>query len=83
MRYIFILLLCGMLTGCQACSSCRAKTPQQMEDPEDIQSAIDAVAGSVTQTNLRIKYCPTCGRRYSPNRKVCPQDGAVLKELTE
>ena len=83
MKYIIILFLCGILAGCQACSSCRADAPQHGEDPQDRQSAINSVAESVTQTKLHIKYCPVCGRRYSPSREVCPRDGATLKELTE
>ena len=39
--------------------------------------------GSVPTTadQLLEKFCPTCGMRYSWDRKVCPEDSSELKAV--
>jgi hypothetical protein len=82
MNFIFALLLV-FLFGCQATSPYQ-KThdpSSKAETQQDVRSAVESVAGAVAKTPMRVKYCPTCGRRFSPSVTTCPVDGAELKEL--
>ena len=82
MHFIFALLMVFVL-GCQSTSPYQKTevTPLKTETQKDVRSAIESVAGAVAITPLRVKYCPTCGRRFSPSVSTCPFDKTELKEL--
>jgi len=82
MRYLFIFFLIAII-GCQTTSLQKKESPDaaRSETPQDVRSAIESVAGAVSQGATRIKYCPVCGRRFSPSVTQCPDDGAALKDL--
>ena len=51
---------------------------QLRSDPE-AQSAVKAISNSMSGKNIRVKYCPVCGRRYDPKIEKCPIHGVELK----
>jgi len=83
MKVIFIFLIFTML-GCQSTAAYKkdmGNVPATTETPQDVRSAVESVAGAVSKTPARVKYCPVCGRRFSPSVTQCPADGTALKEL--
>jgi len=79
-RLLFILIF--LVSGCQSTASYQKnKTVTTSESQMEARSAIESVAGAVSTTTARVKYCPVCGRRFSPQVSVCPFDGAQLKEV--
>jgi len=83
MKFIFIALLIFMF-GCQSTASYQKEAKDvssRTETPQDVRSAIESVAGAVTKGQQHLKYCPVCGRRFSPSVIKCPMDNADLKEL--
>ncbi len=77
--YLLFLFLC--CAGCQTIGSQGLDRSSAHERRAEAVSAIESVAGAVTQKNVKIKYCPVCGRRYSPSQTVCPHDGSELYDL--
>ncbi|MFA6378410.1 MAG: hypothetical protein WCX16_01330 [Candidatus Omnitrophota bacterium] len=83
MKFILILLIVAMV-GCQSTSVYKKEevdVSSREETPGDVRSAVESVAGAVSKKPARVKYCPICGRRFSPSVVQCPVDGADLKEL--
>lgn len=82
MNFIFALFLMFVL-GCQATAPYQKTNDaaSKAETQDDVRSAVESVAGAVSRTSVRVKYCPVCGRRFSPSVTICPFDGAELKEL--
>lgn len=81
---ILVILLCIFLLGCQSTMPYQKQgegASGKSETPQDVRRAIESVAGAVSQSPIRVKYCPVCGRRFSPSIVQCPFDGAQLKEL--
>ncbi|HOD12518.1 MAG TPA: hypothetical protein PLO93_02285 [Candidatus Omnitrophota bacterium] len=76
----FIFLMILFFGGCQSVGSYQKKAASTKESPNDVRSAIESVAGAVSAA-ARVKYCPTCGRRFSPQVNICPVDGTQLKEV--
>ncbi|MDP8265450.1 MAG: hypothetical protein P9M07_00730 [Candidatus Aceula meridiana] len=88
MKILFLLICFLSFIGCQTCFTCRGSSPKAIVNPkgesdQEVQSAIESVAGAVTQTKVYIRYCPVCGRRFSPDQEKCPYDGSELKDLKE
>jgi len=87
MRILFLFICLLSFVGCQTCSSCRVSSPKEIssatESDQEVQSAIESVADAMTQAKIYIKYCPICGRRFSPTQEKCPYDGSTLKDLKE
>ena len=81
-KILFLICTLGFL-GCQTPSGRGAGPSPADESAADVRSAIESVAGAVTQKKVQIKYCPVCGRRYSPSQAVCPYDQSELKELKD
>ncbi len=83
-KWIFVIIVFFFISGCQAVATQRNNPSSlQVEGAGEIQSAIESVAGAVSKRKIRIKYCPVCGRRFSPDVVQCPFDGAKLKDLEE
>ena len=82
MRY-FIIFLTIVVVGCQSVPSPKKNDGARgtKETPQDVRSAVESVAGAISQNATRVKYCPVCGRRFSPSVTQCPDDGTVLKDL--
>ena len=53
---------------------------QIQQDPQ-AQQAIESVANAVSGTDLKLKYCPVDGQRFSAKFMVCPQHNVALQEL--
>ncbi len=51
---------------------------QIQKDPE-AQSAVRVISNSMSGKNVRIKYCPLCGRRYDAKFEECPIDKTKLE----
>ena len=79
-KFFIILLVCFLFAGCQTTASSKSAA-QSSEKTMDVRSAIEAVADVMTTNEVKIKYCPVCGRRFSPSVETCPYDGATLKIL--
>lgn len=86
-KNLFFFIGLFVLIGCQASSVHRSRSigsdQRPSETVRDVQTAVKSVADSVTFQQVNIKYCPTCGRRYSPEQERCPLDGALLMELKD
>jgi hypothetical protein len=76
---LFILFLSCL--GCQTVGGHGRDQSSSRQGRAEAVSAIESVAGAVTQRNVKIKYCPLCGRRYSPSQTVCAHDGSELLYL--
>ena len=59
------------------------KISRQIQEDEETRSAIKTIRENLSGSQARVKYCPVCGRRYSPHLKTCPIHGVELKELQE
>ncbi len=88
--FVRTLMLLGLAAAVTGCATPRtgiggrdASGPRKQETNEDIRTAIENISDVVTQKNIRAKYCPVCGRHYSPRVEVCPFDETPLKELDE
>ncbi len=53
------------------------------ESPREITDSLQKVSGAVTKKGIRAKYCPICGRHYSPRVQRCPFDNSPLKVIKE
>lgn len=80
MRFLFILFMV-LLVGCQATSSQKKEDAVKVRSLEETQSAVESLKGAVTPTQGSAKYCPVCGRRFSPSVTQCPFDQATVKEV--
>ncbi len=88
---IFGIIMCATILGGQGCATTKnsqdsqttRSTIKQTETREDVTTAIEGIADAVTGKDIRVKYCPVCGKRYSPRITHCSVDGALLKELEE
>lgn len=79
-RYLALFIV--FMSGCQSAAPYQKGAPAAaQESPAEVRSAIESVAGAVATKTARVKYCPVCGRRFSPQVNVCPFDGAQLKEV--
>ncbi len=58
------------------------KLQKQMENNQEIKSAVQAVGEAVKGKN-RSKYSPVTGKRYAPNMQVDPETGVPLKWVDE
>lgn len=45
----------------------------QLRKDEQAQSAVQSIADSMSPDNVRVKYCPVDGARFSPELLQCPQ----------
>ena len=79
-KVFIVLLICVFFLGCQTISS-KKNVVQLKEKATEARSAIEAVADVMTTNEVRIKYCPVCGKRFSPSVETCPYDGAKLQFL--
>ena len=52
---------------------------EQMRTDKDAQSAVQAISGSVSGKNVKVKYCPVGGERYAPHIETCPVHGVRLE----
>jgi hypothetical protein len=79
---VFFVILCVFILGCQSTAPYQKQDGViKTESTQDVRSAIESVAGAVSKMPMRVKYCPVCGKRFSPSVMKCPADGTELKEL--
>ena len=52
---------------------------KQIQTDQEAQSAVRAISDSMSGKNVRIKYCPLCGKRYDMKFEECPTDKVKLK----
>ncbi|MDD3375635.1 MAG: hypothetical protein PHY73_07955 [Candidatus Omnitrophica bacterium] len=78
--FIILLISCISFWGCQTTSSDKSLS-RPKEKATDVQSAIEAVADVMTTHKAQIKYCPVCGKRFSPSVETCSEDGTKLQFL--
>ena len=71
------------VSGRQLTEEDLAAVARQMQSDEDARQAVETITESLSGGAAKVKYCPICGRRYSPHMKTCPVHGVELKELTE
>lgn len=71
--------LAFFMAGCATASS--DKNISGNSPKKEAQTAIVTIADTIKGEAVSAKYCPVCGRHYSSSVKVCPKDGAVLKEV--
>lgn len=77
-KFYIVIFLFVLFLGCQTASSDKnIKNPD--ETTQDMHSAIEAVVDVMTTNEIKIKYCPVCGKRFSPSVETCPYDGATLR----
>ena len=81
---LFILIIGGLyLGGCAAASQRKMQSADVVgatETAQDVKTAVGAIADSFNSEGRRIKYCPVCGKHYSPRLAKCPADGTLLRE---
>ena len=80
MRFLFILFIV-FLAGCQTTALQKKENAATVKSIKEAQSAVESLKGAVTPTQVRVRYCPVCGRRFSPSVNQCPFDKTELKEL--
>ena len=56
---------------------------KELRNDKEAQSAIKKITNSVSNKNIRVKYCPLTGKRYAPNILICPEHGVELKWVEE
>lgn len=78
---LFLIFIVVLLVGCQATSSQKKEDALKVRSLEETQSAVDSLKGAVTPTQAHARYCPVCGKRFSPSVTQCPFDQATLKEV--
>jgi len=82
-KFCYAVWLILFLAGCASSQGIKAKPQNAGETSQDVQSAVGAVAESISQKNSSARYCPVCGRHYSFKVKTCPVDSSVLKDLEQ
>ncbi len=70
MRYL-IVVLCVLMMGCQT-------TAKPKSSGQDLQSVLSDVKKSFNMQDVKVKYCPVCGKHYSGHLETCPVDQAKL-----
>lgn len=76
----FTIFLMVFLAGCQTLSQ-KNSDGVKMKDVKETKEIVGSLSGAMTPGKASTRYCPVCGRRFSPSVKVCPFDNAELKEL--
>lgn len=59
------------------------KTVREIRRDPEARQAVEAMTRSMGGTDVKVKYCPVDGKRYSPSLKICPEHGIELKPLEE
>ena len=59
------------------------KEIKKTQTRRDMQTAVEAVKNTISGKNMKVKYCPVCGRHFNGNVESCPNDGTKLKEAEE
>lgn len=75
---LWVLLIPLIFIGC---STATVKDTTKIESRQEVETAVVAIKEAVTNTAVRAKYCPVCGRHYSSQLTVCPKDNTPLKEV--
>ncbi|HBG61502.1 MAG: hypothetical protein A2Y03_06040 [Omnitrophica WOR_2 bacterium GWF2_38_59] len=52
---------------------------KDIKNDEEARSAINVVADSISNKQLRVKYCPVTGKRYAASLSICPVHNVELK----
>lgn len=80
-RFLFALFLLFIASCTTAQVQNQNSKISSKDSPQDVRSAVGAVAGAITGKNVEAKYCPVCGRHYSAKVEACPIDGTKLREI--
>jgi len=81
MRFLLIFFVL-LFVGCQATSAQqKEENAQKAKNIKETESVVGSLTGAVTPGQARVRYCPACGRRFSPSVNQCPFDKTELKEL--
>lgn len=51
---------------------------RRMRDDPEAQTAVEAVSSAFDRKDVRVKYSPVTGKRYSADLELDPETGAVL-----
>ena len=54
------------------------RAAQRMKDDPEAKTAVEAVSSAFDQRNVRMKYSPQTGKRYSPDLEFDPETGVRL-----
>ncbi|MFH1360349.1 MAG: hypothetical protein ABIJ41_04850 [Candidatus Omnitrophota bacterium] len=85
-----LIAFLGILIFVYGCASSPNRSNQDTasnanpkETTQDVRSAVEAIADSVSGQKVQVTYCPLCGRHYSGRVKICPVDQTPLEILEE
>lgn len=56
---------------------------KQIRKDKEAQTAVQVIADSITNANVKIKYCPVCGKRFSPHISICPEHKVDLEKVLD
>jgi len=69
------------LTGKEMDEKQRKEMIRQLRKDEEAQSAIKKIGDAIDNKNIKIKYSPKTGKRYSLDMEYCPDTGVKLLPL--
>ena len=73
----------GSVTGKETSEEDLRKLDQQIRHDKKAQSAVESIAGAMSDPAAAGKYCPVDGERYSAKFEKCPKHDVLLKNIEE
>ena len=56
---------------------------KEIRNDKEAQSAVQSIKDSILPSEVRVKYCPVCGKRYSPKFEKCSECHVILKDVSD
>ena len=56
---------------------------KDLRSDEEARTAVQAIAEGMTPQKIVIKFCPICGKKYSPHLLTCPEHAVELQSVEE
>ncbi len=62
----------GSLAGKELTQEELNKITKELENDQEVRSAVESIADAMGGAKVQVKYCPKTGKRYNPDMKMCP-----------
>lgn len=56
---------------------------RQIQSDPQARDAVETITENLTGAKRKVKYCPVCGKRFSPHLTICPEHQVELKEIED